>query len=127
MNEPKYKYIVEELTGTVLATFFKVLFLFDNLRNKKGADDIAQVYAGFGDECKMEDLDSLKSYKLRLTIEIDDNTTTSRSTEWTTFMTCKEPFSIAVLNSAVKRDDGVKVRTILSTESVIIFLYLSQA
>lgn len=66
----------------------------------------------------MEDLDSLKSYKLRLTIEIDGNTTTSRSTEWTTFMTCKEPFSIAVLNSAVKRDDGVKVRTILSTESV---------
>ena len=77
-----------------------------------------QIYAGFGDECKLEDLESLKSYKIRLTIEIDGNSGVSRSTEWLTVTTNKEPFSIALLNSAVKRDDGIKVRTILTTETV---------
>ena len=66
----------------------------------------------------MEDLESLKSYKVRLTVEIDGNSTVSRSTEWLSFMTNKEPYNVALLNSAVKRDDGVKVRTILTTESV---------
>ena len=83
-----------------------------------GSDDLSQIYAGFGDECKMEDLESLKSYKIRLTVEIDGNSTASRSTEWLTFTTNKEPYNVALLNSAVKRDDGVKVRTILTTESV---------
>ena len=77
-----------------------------------------QIYAGFGDECKLEDLESLKTYKVRLTVEIDGNSSVSRSTEWLTVTTNKEPFSIALLNSAVKRDDGIKVRTILTTEKV---------
>merc|ERR1711892_1408960 len=75
LNDPKYKYIVEEL---------------------KGAGDIAKVYAGFGDEYKVEDLESLKSYKLRLTVEIDGNSTTSRSTEWTTFSTVQSNVMMAL-------------------------------
>ena len=110
LNDKKYKYIVEELTGKTTQS--------DSNFKHLGSDDLSQIYAGFGDECKMEDLESLKSYKVRLTVEIDGNSTVSRSTDWLTFTTNKEPYNVALLNSAVKRDDGVKVRTILTTESV---------
>ena len=66
----------------------------------------------------MEDLESLKTYKIRLTVVIDGNSAASRSTDWLTFTTNKEPYNVALLNSAVKRDDGIKVRTILTTENV---------
>jgi len=99
MNDKKYKYIVEELTD-----------------ESNGV--VSQIYAGYGDECKMEDLDSIHTYKVRLTLEID-GTTTSRSGEWMTFTTPKEPFSVAHLNKAIKRDDAVKVRTILTTEDTL--------
>jgi len=95
INDKKFKYLIEEL---------------------KDQDNITLIYAGFGDECKVEDLDSLRTYKFRLTVEIDGSKI-STSSDWISITTNKEPFSIALLNKAVKRDDGVKVRTILMTET----------
>ena len=62
------------------------------LENKsKDQDNITLVYAGFGDECKVEDLDSLRTYKFRLTVEIDGSKI-STSSDWISITTNKEPF-----------------------------------
>ena len=59
--------------------------------HNKDQDNITLIYAGFGDECKVEDLDSLRTYKFRLTVEIDGSKI-STSSDWISITTAKEPF-----------------------------------
>jgi len=67
------------------------LFEFYSRKHGKDQDNITLVYAGFGDECKVEDLDSLRTYKFRLTVEIDGSKI-STSSDWISITTNKEPF-----------------------------------
>lgn len=96
----KIKYIVEE---------------------KKDETTTIQIYAGFGLDCKVEDLDSLKVYKYRIRVELNGTTTFAES-EWMTVTTEKQPIGIMNLNKAIKRDDAVKVRLMLTSEKVPLFL-----
>ena len=51
----------------------------------------------------------------RLRIELAD---VSALSEWISVTTDKEPAGVLHLNKAIKRDDAVKVRTMLMTEKV---------
>ena len=95
INDKKFKYLIEELKGTVLTNsktkLQDDLVLFYSIKRYKDQDNITLVYAGFGDECKVEDLDSLRTYKFRLTVEIDGSKI-STSSDWISITTNKEPF-----------------------------------
>lgn len=89
----------------------KVKYIIEEAKGTDGSE--IQVYAGYSLETKVDDMECLKQYKYRLRIELAD---VSALSEWISVTTDKEPAGVLHLNKAIKRDDAVKVRTMLMTE-----------
>jgi len=82
---------------------------------RKKDESIENVYSGFHNETLAADLESTTGYHFRIKIEFDGKEG-SKESEWLQIVTKKPPVGVGDLNKAIKRDDAVKLRTILTIE-----------